>query len=154
MLDMLESAPVRISAAVATLTPTQTHAAPQAGEWSVNDVLAHLRACADVWGGAIARILAEDHPTIRARDPRNYMVETNYPELRFQESFQVFNEQRLELLQTLRALSSDDWERGATLTGAGRPLHYTVTTYVRRIVVHERAHLKQIERTAQTVGNQ
>jgi uncharacterized damage-inducible protein DinB len=154
MLEMLESAPSRIATAAEMLTPAQLHTAPGAGEWSVNDVLAHLRACADVWGGAIARILSEDHPTIRAIDPRNYMVQTNYPDLRFHESFQAFSEQRLELLQTLGPLSAADWQRDATLTGAGRPLNYTVTKYVRRIVLHERAHLKQIERSAQTVSDQ
>ena len=33
--------------------------------WSVNDILAHLRSCADVWGGSIEAMLAQDKPTLR-----------------------------------------------------------------------------------------
>jgi uncharacterized damage-inducible protein DinB len=153
MLTMLESAPVRMTAAVLDLTLAQLHAAPEDGEWSVNDVLAHLRACADVWGGAIERILTEDHPTIRAMDPRTWMQQTNYPSLEFPASFQAFAEQRSQLLETLRRLTVEDWEREATLTGAGRALQYTVSKYVRRIVLHERSHLKQIERAARAVSS-
>ncbi|MBX3065222.1 MAG: DinB family protein [Anaerolineae bacterium] len=38
------------------LTPAQLHTPPAADEWSINDVLAHLRSCADVWGGFSHRV--------------------------------------------------------------------------------------------------
>ena len=47
------------------MTPTQLRAAPETDAWSVNDVLAHLRACHDVLGGSILRIVAEDRPRWR-----------------------------------------------------------------------------------------
>jgi hypothetical protein len=37
--------------------PAELLATPGPDEWSANDVLAHLRACSDVWGGHIAAIL-------------------------------------------------------------------------------------------------
>ncbi len=51
------------------LTPVQLHTAPEPGSWSVNDVLAHLRACHDVFGGNILRIVAEDTPTFKGGTP-------------------------------------------------------------------------------------
>jgi len=42
----------------------QLHTAPNPGEWSADQVLAHLRACADVWGGNILRMISEDRPAM------------------------------------------------------------------------------------------
>ena len=56
----LADSPARIAAAVKGLPTGHLKAAPSAGEWSVNDVLAHLRACGDVWGGHIV------HPAVAA----------------------------------------------------------------------------------------
>src|SRR5262245_49175028 len=50
-------------ALTAGLVPELLHTAPAPHEWSAVDVLAHLRACADVWGNCIAEIIAHDHPT-------------------------------------------------------------------------------------------
>ena len=75
-LALLAETPERLAALAADLTPEQVRAAPSPGEWSANDVLAHLRACADVWGGAITAILAEDHPTIHAINPQAWIERT------------------------------------------------------------------------------
>jgi len=49
--------------------------------WSASDVLAHLRSCADVWGGYMMRILAEDRPTVHAVNPTTWIRQTDYPDL-------------------------------------------------------------------------
>ena len=64
ILILLAQTPARIATLTDALAPTQLRTAPSQGEWSANDVLAHLRSCADMWGDAIAVILAEDAPTI------------------------------------------------------------------------------------------
>lgn len=48
ILALLEETPERITTATAGLTPAQLRTAPTTGAWSLNDILAHLRACADV----------------------------------------------------------------------------------------------------------
>ena len=49
-------------------------------------VLAHLRACADVWGNYIRTIIAEDRPQFRAVSPRTWIKQTDYPDLAFRPS--------------------------------------------------------------------
>ena len=151
ILTMLEDAPRRIAAAAVDLTPEQLRTAPEDGSWAVNEVLAHLRACADMWGGAIGTILAEDYPTIRAVNPRTWIKQTDYPDRQFHPSFQVYRAQRSDLVVTLHDLSDDDWYRAALVTGAGKPIERTLRGFAERIAVHERAHLKQIERAASAV---
>ena len=81
ILITLAQTPPRIDALTAGLAPAQLQTAPMPGEWSANDVLAHLRACADMWGSCIATIIAEDTPTIRAVNPRTWIKKTDYLEL-------------------------------------------------------------------------
>lgn len=121
------------------------HTASQLDEWSPNDVLAHMRTCCDVWGGNIARILAEEHPTFAGMNPRTWMKRTDYPEWPFEEAFHAFWEQRDELLSTLDALTPDDWERTATVTSYGQANERTLRSYASQLAKHERTHVRQIE---------
>ena len=73
VLTLLAETPRRIAALTAGLAPAQLHTAPNHGEWSANDVLAHLRSCADVWGNCIEVIIAQDTPTIRAVNPTTWI---------------------------------------------------------------------------------
>jgi DinB superfamily len=111
VLTLLAKTPRRIAALTADLAPTQLHTAPNDEDWSANDVLAHLRACADVRGGPIFAIIAEDTPTVRAVDPRTWIKETNYPELEFRRSLRAFASQRADLLAVLEPLPRDGWSR-------------------------------------------
>jgi hypothetical protein len=143
---MLAAAPPRIAALAEGMTPAQLRTTPSDGEWSANDVLAHLRACADMWGGAIMMILAEDRPTIRAINPRTWIKQTDYVDLEFRPSLDAYVAQRAELLAVLEPLPPDGWSRAATVTGAGKVLERTVLSYAQWLARHERPHLRQIER--------
>jgi hypothetical protein len=151
VLTLLAEAPPRIAALTAGLAPAQLHTPPNPDEWSANDVLAHLRSCADVWGNYIAVMLAQDRPTIRAVSPRTWIRKTNYLEQEFQPSLHAFTIQRTELLALLEPLAPEDWLRAATLTGAGKALGQTVLSYARGMADHERPHLKQIASIVNTM---
>ena len=151
VLALLADAPPRIVALTAGLAPAFLQIAPGQDEWSANDVLAHLRACADVWGNCIAAIIAQNKPTLRAVNPRTWINQTDYREQEFQPSLHAFTTQRTELLAVLRPLAPEDWSRSATITGAGKPLERTVRSYAQWMAEHERPHVKQIERIVTTM---
>jgi hypothetical protein len=152
LVSMLDTAPERLAAASRGLSAAQLATRPAPEEWSANEVLAHLRACADVWGRSISTILGEDRPTIRAINPRTWIERTDYLQQAFGPSLQAFTAQRVELIAQLRRLAPEDWAREATITGAGRPLTGTVLSYAERLAVHERPHLKQVDRVAQVIS--
>jgi len=87
---ILRETPHRLVALTAVATPAQSRAAPEPGEWSATEVLAHLRSCADMWGQAIEAIVAGDHPTVRAINPTTWIESTDYRELEFRPSLKVF----------------------------------------------------------------
>ena len=115
-------------------------------EWSPHEVLAHLRACADVWGDAVLHTVEEDAPTLRAVNPRTYAERTDHLTVLPHDALAAFAEQRRDLVVLLRGLPQDGWPRSATVTGAGRPRQVSVHAYVQRLAVHERPHVAQAER--------
>jgi hypothetical protein len=151
ILTLLAAAPARLAGLTEGLPPAQLLAPPEPGEWSARDVLAHMRACADMWGKCLAEILSEDRPTIKAVNPTTWIKQTNYREQAFQPSLQAFTAQRAELLAVLKPLAPAAWSRSATVTGAGKPRVRTVYTYAQWLANHERPHIKQIERIVNSV---
>ena len=151
VLALIATTPPSIAMLTTGLAPAQVRISPTPDEWSSNDVLTHLRACADVWGGCIATILIEDTPTLRAINPRTWSKRTDYPELAFQPSLRAFTEQRAALLATLGALPAEGWAREAIVTGGGSPRGTTVLDYGERMARHERAHVKQLQRIVHTL---
>jgi hypothetical protein len=150
LLAALADGPTRIAQATAAADPVALRTRPGPDEWSANEVLAHLRACADVWGACVDTILAEDEPTIRAVNPRRWSESTDYVEQPFADSLRAFTRQRRKLLDVLGRLAPADWSRSATVTGAGRPAKRSVHDYARRLADHERPHVKQIRQAIES----
>ena len=109
------------------------------------------RSCADVWGKCIAAILSQDMPRLRAVSPRGYIRKTNYREQEFRPSLETFTKQRADLLAVLQPLAHEGWSRKAIVMGGGRALEQTTLVYATKLAAHERTHLKQFRRIADTI---
>lgn len=151
ILAVLEKTPRDLAFLTAGLESDRPYAKPDQDTWSVNEILAHLRACADVWGKSIGRMISQDHPTIRYVSPRTWLGKTDYPAQDFRVSLQAFDEQRHDLLIKLKALALADWSRGATFAGTTRGREQTILSYVQRMADHETRHLDQIKRVLNAV---
>ena len=55
VVEMLARGPERIAAATAGITDADLLAPLEDGGWSARDVLGHMRACQQTWGGYIGR---------------------------------------------------------------------------------------------------
>jgi hypothetical protein len=111
-----------------------------------------MRACADVWGGCVTAMIAQDRPSLRAMNPRTWIKQTNYRDLDFHASLHAYTIQRAELLAILAPLPADGWSRSATVTGAGAVLERTVHSYAHWLARHERPHLTQIASIVETLS--
>jgi hypothetical protein len=139
-LRQLADTPRRLTAASANVDETRLRLKPDPSGWSALDNLAHLRACAEVWGASIEAMLMDEEPTLPDIHPRKWQKQTKYPDV-FAESLQAFIGQREKLLKALKPLQFEDWSRGAQI---GRRRH-TIFTQARRMAKHEAAHCEQIE---------
>ncbi len=152
ILTALAESPATIERLTAGLAPALLRTPPAHGEWSANELLAHLRACADVWGDCISVMLNRDEPTIKAVNPRQWIKKVDYPNIEFRGSLEAFTTQRHSLIAQLTSLTATQWERSATVTGAGSPLHKTVHDYAFRMKKHERVHLVQLAQIVRSFG--
>lgn len=152
ILSILEQTPHRLRELTAGVRQSQLHIAPEPGEWSLVEVLAHLRSCADVWGNVIETIIDTDHPTIRAVSPTTWIKSTDYCEIGFAASLEAFTGQRDRLLVLLGQLPHEGWSRGATVLGGGNPFELTVLSYANRLARHERTHWRQVAKTVKALS--
>ncbi len=141
LLAILAATPARLRCSTG---PVGSQPSPPA--WTAVDVLAHLRACADVWEGAIATILAGHENSLRAVNPLAWITRTDYRDRSYRTNCAAFRAQRTSLLALLGSLEADHWDLSITVTGAGAPLRRTVRDYVTRLARHERSHWSQIGR--------
>jgi hypothetical protein len=147
LLRLLADTPARLEALSRGVNDQRLHHPPNEGAWSANEILAHLRACADVWGGSIQSMIERDQPTLRYVSPRTWIRKTSYASQPFSESLQAYATQRRDLVRALGALEPADWARGATFTGTTRGREQTIQSYVRRIVAHEQEHCEHLQAT-------
>jgi hypothetical protein len=66
VLSQLTEQPKAIAALTADLPRARLHRSPSRGEWSINDVLAHLRSCGDMWGASSLRAFTKQRAELLA----------------------------------------------------------------------------------------
>lgn len=140
-LKILEETPRILADVTKTMDVLNLQTKPDKKSWSVNDILAHLRSCADLWTYSIYAMLAEKEPVLPDINERKWAKVTGYADVPFVESFQVFSLQRENLLRVLKAIPFEAWERSAIIFER----KHTVFTQTRRLAKHETEHLEQIK---------
>jgi uncharacterized damage-inducible protein DinB len=140
-LVRLSKTPQRIGQMIEDMDQARLQQRIDAKSWSANDILAHLRSCADLWTHSMYAMLAENEPQFSDIDERKWTKITRYAELPFEESFQAFVLQRKNLLRVLQVLPFKSWERSAIIFGR----KHTVFTQTRRMAKHEAEHMEQLE---------
>ncbi len=141
--DLLANNLQRIIQASAGVDDARLHWRPDAKSWSANDILAHVRACTDVWGKSVHRILTEENGSQTHISPRTWMRKTNYLDLDYHVSLQTFVQQRQDFLELLEPLTPTDWARSASVNGRKEPI--TVFGRVQGMALHESEHCTQLE---------
>lgn len=146
-LSILETSPTRLSVAATGVRAADLHEALEAGGWSARDILGHIRACDQTWGGYIVRILDEEHPSFRAESPRSTIDRTDFLEQPFADSLAAFTSDRSRLMARLRATDPDAVSRTAAVKIPGLGTQdRSVRYYVDRLADHEGQHVRHIER--------
>lgn len=140
-LALLAETPQRLATAVAGLDDAHLSRRPAERTWSAVEVLAHLRACDEVWSFSIYAMLAQDAPVLPLLDERRWAKTLRYADLGFVRSLQAFGLRRGELLHVLRQLPAESWQRSGVIEGRT----HTVFSQVRRMALHEAEHCEQIE---------
>lgn len=143
LVGRLSSVPRRIAGTIEGLSPAELRSAPD-GEWSIMEVLAHLRASDDILAYRIYCMLARDEPSLPAYDERRWAEVAGYTQTADPRGLlNVYVGRRAELVNLLRRISPAEWQRAGTHEDHGRITIAGVATY---LVEHEEEHCQQIDR--------
>jgi hypothetical protein len=116
---------------------------PNPQEWSLIELLAHLRSSADLNHFRIYAMLAVDNPILPTIHPRlEWQKIVPYPRLPYAKSLAAYTLQREELLIVLASLAEADWSRSGTWENR----RYSIYLVARSMGLHEQEHFEQMER--------
>jgi hypothetical protein len=141
VLHQLAETPVRLAACAAGKSEHELRSPPEPKGWAAVEILAHLRACNELWSHSIYAMLASDNPELPDLDERRWAKTRRYASLDFHDCLQAFTLSRQELLHVLRALPAEAWGRTGLI--AGRT--HSVFSQSRRLAKHESEHCAQME---------
>ena len=142
LLTLLADTPSRILGFAAGFTENQLQDSPSPEQWSMVQVLAHLRACHDVWTSSVYTMLTIDQPNIVKIHPNLWWKNMQFDKHSFAHLIRTFSDRRLELILVLRSVPEKSWER----TGFIGNRQYTIYDQIRRLALHEQHHDPQFSR--------
>ncbi|MBI1279760.1 MAG: response regulator [Anaerolineaceae bacterium] len=142
LINRIADIPNRISRTTDGWSDEQLHEPPAPGEWSTADVLAHLRSADDILTPRIYMMLVRDNPTLMAYEERKWAIVMGYAEANFHTSLQTYISKRAELVNVLRRLTPQDWQRTGIHEHNGS---LTIEELVNELLLHEAEHCRQIE---------
>jgi mycothiol maleylpyruvate isomerase-like protein len=140
-LELLRAVPSRIAAVTSGASDGVPHRRTDAEPWSVNDVLAHVRASADNRVRFMCRMASGEPTKLAYVSPRAELKKTDYMDRPFAENLAAFTADRVALVDWLSTLPVDAWDREVSI----RDRPETVATYARYLTADDVAHSDQIE---------
>jgi len=112
--------------------------AAQRGRWPVHDILDHVLGAQRIVWARTQRMLDEEEPDLGAGVPPPRASDAGEGPLTVADLLAAFGNERAELLQRVRGLTLDSWERAGTARNWGRTTVRQRLTYLSR---HEQDHL-------------
>lgn len=120
---------------------------PDPARFTLREALAHLVDYEAVWRERFLRTREEERPELPSVDRDRLAVDNNYAHSNPAVSRAAFRQQRSELVDSLRELSPEDWQRVSHWAGpGGGPL--TLEEQAAFVVIHDSYHTQQVAQWA------
>jgi hypothetical protein len=162
-LRRLQETPADLEQAISGKTDAETAKRPDAHNWSVKEIVCHLRDVEDLFQIRFHTVVALDEPRIlvlgasasdlapwriggsigHPLDPARWAEGRQYLRNDTREALAAFQRRRAEVLTLLQSLSPADWERGGVHLSRGR---LTLADWVASLSGHDDNHLDQLHR--------
>ncbi len=142
LLAILRSTPAALTSLLAPLTAEKLAARPSADEWSVTEILCHMRDVElEVDQPRIQKMLSEDEPFIPAELPDEWAKTREYDRQDGLSALREFTAARVQTLEMLQNLAPAQWSRKARHAIFGPT---TLQELVSFNAEHDRLHIQQI----------
>lgn len=139
----LENAPAIIVPLVREVPEAFLKRRPQTGKWSAHEHACHLAEVHPLFFKRLEQMLKEERPRILPYDPGTAMEsEDALLKLDLGEALERFRDDRARLVEELKDLSDEDWERAAEHEEYA---HYSIFIMFRHLAMHDMLHAYRIE---------
>lgn len=120
-IDRLEQSGKDYLRYLSELTEAEVQSAPAPGEWTVHQVVAHMRDTEQyVFLQRVQRIMKESHPAVQNFDQDQWNKDHYDPNEPFKKIVSDFRASRRKLISLLRKTSDKDWENWAMHSAYGK----------------------------------
>jgi hypothetical protein len=141
IIEALRLLPERVSGEVKGLSEEELRFRPGEGEWSLKELVGHLRDFAEIDHDRLCRMITQERPFLPGYDQEALVRERNYQEADLQGVLDDLASFRRKTVQVLTELVDASWTR------TGRHLErgiFSIRQHVERLVSHEAMHLEHI----------
>lgn len=142
-IDSLRLTPELLAIYVRGLSAEQAKKQPAEGEWSVLEVVCHLRDVEEVSYKRFQAIRDTENPTVYGADANALAIEKKYREDDLQKALAEFAAKRAVLVEELKALTPEQWERTGQHASAGT---LSILNNTQHLAWHDINHLAQLAR--------
>lgn len=111
LIDQYETAPVRLRAAVAGLTPEELTARPGPGKWSILEVVVHIADSDAISIDRMKRILTENDPPLLYANETEYVARLFTHDQSLEDALTLLEVGRRQWARVLRRLPDAAFER-------------------------------------------
>jgi FMN phosphatase YigB (HAD superfamily) len=131
------------------LEPAAWSRRPAPGEWSLTEILCHLRDVEiEVHQPRLQEIIAKDRPFLPAADPDQWAAKRNYQSQSHTDALVAFVQARKSTLSQLEDLASEAWSREARHALLGM---LTLEEIIGVVADHDTLHLAQLRSNLQAL---
>jgi HAD superfamily hydrolase (TIGR01509 family) len=131
------------------LEPAAWSRKPAPGEWSLTEILCHLRDVEiEVHQPRLQEIIAKDRPFLPAADPDQWSAERDYQSQSHSEALAAFVQARKRTLSQLEGLPPEAWSRQARHALLGT---LTLEEIIGVVADHDTLHLAQLRGNLQAI---
>ena len=143
VIAALENAPGIIIPMIREIPGAVIKRRPRPGKWSAHEHACHLAEVHTLFFNRLDLMLREQSPRITPYDPdRDMEDEGALLKIDLYEAMGRFSSDRRQLVERLKALSAEDWQRTAAHEEYA---HYSVFIMFRHLALHDMLHAYRIE---------
>jgi uncharacterized damage-inducible protein DinB len=141
IIEALRLLPERVSEEVRGLSEEELRFRPGEGQWSLKEIIGHLRDFAEIDHDRLCRMIKLERPILPGFDQEALIQERNYQEADLQAVLDDLGSFRRETVQVLTELVDANWARTGQHLERGI---FSIRQHVEHLVEHETLHLEQI----------
>jgi FMN phosphatase YigB (HAD superfamily) len=149
LLAVLRSTPAAIASMLAQLSSSQWKGTPQPGEWSVTEIMCHLRDVdLEVNLPRLKKVLEQDNLFVPGMETDVWAKERGYSRQDGLEALDDFTTARVELIEQLQNMDEATWNRKIRHAIFGPSTFRELVSFMAE---HDRVHVRQIYETLKSI---